>query len=71
MLADPAGEFTKALGADMLFEAPVLGYPRTRRYVMVVDDGVIKAFAAENKGDLQCSRSSDAIKLLESVYGRK
>ncbi|KAI1139251.1 Redoxin-domain-containing protein [Hypoxylon sp. FL0543] len=45
-LADPAGEFTKAL--DLGFEAPALfGDTRAKRYALVVEDGKVKSVHVE------------------------
>ena len=48
MMADPGAKLTRALGmylADAeLMVASHLGYPRCKRFGMVVDDGVIRAF---------------------------
>lgn len=43
-LGDPAAEFTKALGMVLDHPGPmgVLGYPRTKRFSMLVNDGVVK-----------------------------
>lgn len=47
MLGDPSGGFTRAMG--MQFDAPPAGFHgRSRRYAMVVDDGVIASFQAED-----------------------
>ena len=46
MLADSAGELTKALGLD--FDAPVVGfYGRTVRHSMLVEDRVVKILRFE------------------------
>lgn len=46
MLADSAGELTKALGLD--FDAPVVGfYGRTTRHSMLVEDGIVKILRFE------------------------
>jgi len=40
IMADPASEFTKAIGMD--FSVPDMGFfDRSRRYAMVVEDGVV------------------------------
>ncbi|OTA80247.1 hypothetical protein M434DRAFT_401851 [Hypoxylon sp. CO27-5] len=45
-LADPAGEFTKAL--DLGFEAPALfGDTRAKRYALVVENGKVKSVHVE------------------------
>lgn len=47
MLGDPGSEFTKAMG--MNFTAPPVGfYDRSRRYAMVVEDGVIRTLQVED-----------------------
>lgn len=61
MLADPAAAFTKALelGADL----PPLGGLRSKRYSMVLEDGVVKSLNVEPDGTgLSCSLA-DKIKL--------
>lgn len=46
LLADPASEFTKALG--LAFDAPVVGFhDRTVRHAMVVNDGVVEVLQIE------------------------
>ena len=45
MLADPAAEYTKAIGLQV--EAGSLGGTRSKRYSMVVEDGVVKALNLE------------------------
>lgn len=54
MLADPAGEFTDAL--ELGVDLPVLGGKRSKRYSMVLEDGVVKELNVEpdNTG-LSCS----------------
>jgi peroxiredoxin len=46
-LADGAGEFAKALGLDMDMSAGGMGV-RSKRYSMVVEDGVVKALNVED-----------------------
>jgi len=47
MLADPSGGFIKALGLD--FDAPPVGfYGRSRRFAMLVDDGVVEVIQVED-----------------------
>ncbi|XP_057677860.1 peroxiredoxin-5, mitochondrial [Corythoichthys intestinalis] len=58
MLADPTGEFTKAV--DLLLESDqivqVLGNKRSKRYAMLVEDGVVKKINVEPDGTgLTCS----------------
>lgn len=55
MLADPAGEFTKAIG--MNFDVPAAGLlNRSNRYAMLVEDGVVKVLQQEEQNG-QCSVS--------------
>ncbi|XP_030602602.1 peroxiredoxin-5, mitochondrial [Archocentrus centrarchus] len=58
MLADPTGAFTKAV--DLLLESDqivqVLGNKRSKRYSMLVEDGVVKKINVEPDGTgLTCS----------------
>ena len=46
-VADAGGDFTRALGLD--FDAPPVGlHGRSKRYAMLVDDGVVKVLNVEN-----------------------
>jgi glutaredoxin/glutathione-dependent peroxiredoxin len=46
MLSDASSEFTKAIGMD--FDAPPAGLvARSKRYAMMVDDGVVTVFHPE------------------------
>ncbi len=57
MLADPQAAFTKALGLDV--QAPNLGGTRSKRYSMIIEDGVVKALNVEPDGfGLTCSLSN-------------
>lgn len=57
MLADPAGAFTQAVGLDV--HAAGLGGLRSKRYSMVIEDGVVKALNVEPDGfGLTCSLSN-------------
>ncbi|XP_069675192.1 peroxiredoxin-5, mitochondrial [Periplaneta americana] len=61
MLADPNAAFTKAL--DLTTDLPPLGGIRSKRYSMVVEDGVVKSVNVEPDGTgLTCSLA-DKIKL--------
>ncbi|MEQ1505822.1 MAG: peroxiredoxin [Myxococcota bacterium] len=54
MLADPTGAFTRALGLDV--DAPALGGVRSKRYAMVVENGVVTHLDVEPDGfGLTCS----------------
>ncbi len=51
MLADPAAEFTRAVGME--FSAPATGMlDRSRRYAMLVEDGVVTVLHVEEKRGL-------------------
>ncbi len=52
MLADGAGVFTKAVGLD--FEVPGMGL-RSKRYSMIVEDGVVKQLNVEAPGEFKVS----------------
>lgn len=61
MLADPKAEFTKAV--DLSVELPPLGGLRSKRYSMVVENGVVKELNVEPDGTgLSCSLA-DKLKL--------
>lgn len=54
MLADPNAELTKAL--ELQTDLPPLGGIRSKRYSMVIEDGVIKSLNVEPDGTgLTCS----------------
>lgn len=55
MLADPESAFTKALGLD--FSAPPVGLiARSKRYSMLIEDGVVKVLNVEDApGEAVCS----------------
>lgn len=54
MLADPNGTFTKAV--DLGLDLPPLGGFRSKRYSMVIEDGVVTALNVEADGTgLSCS----------------
>jgi len=64
MLADTQGALTQALDLEVDLAA-VLGTKRSKRYAMLVDDGVIKAIDVEPDGTgLTCSLSNNFIKNL-------
>ena len=58
MLSDGNAEFTRALGLDFDGSAVGLG-TRSKRYAMVVDDGVVKALMVED-APAQAEKSSAA-----------
>ena len=56
MLSDGNAEFTRALGLDFDGSAVGLG-TRSKRYAMIVDDGVVKALMVED-APAQAEKSS-------------
>jgi 2-Cys peroxiredoxin 5 len=63
MLADPQGAFAKAVGLDV--QAPNLGGIRSKRYSMLIEDGVVKALNVEPDGfGLTCSLSNTLLDAL-------
>ena len=54
MIADPAGDFTKAVGLEMDASKFGLGL-RSQRYSMIVDDGVVKELNVEEGGEFRVS----------------
>ena len=63
LLADGNGDFTKALGLEMDGSKFGMG-PRSQRYSMVVEDGVVKSLNVEEGGEF---RVSSADYLLEQL----
>lgn len=63
MMADGAGEFTKALGMELDLSARGIGV-RSQRYSMLIDDGVVKTLNVEGPGKLEVS---DAATMLSQV----
>ena len=63
MMADGSGEFTKKLGLELDLTARGLGV-RSDRYVMVVDNGVVKHLAVEGPGKFEVSDAASALKAL-------
>lgn len=62
MLADPSAAFTKAV--DLSLELAPLGGTRSKRYSMVIENGVVKTLNVEPDGTgLSCSLA-DRIKLV-------
>jgi peroxiredoxin len=59
MLADGNGDLTRALGLEMDATGYGMG-KRSKRYAMVVDNGVVKAVAVEQPGQFEVS-SAEAI----------
>lgn len=63
MLADGSAEFTKAIGLDDDRTANGMGI-RSRRYAMLVEDGVVKALNVEQPGEFKVSDAETILKLL-------
>lgn len=63
MMADGNAAFTKALGLDMDMTARGMGI-RSRRYSMLIDDGVVKQLNVEEAGKFDVS---DATTMLSQV----
>ena len=60
MLADPQGHFTQAVGLDV--NATGLGGLRSKRYSMIIDDGVVTTLNVEPDGfGLTCSLAKELI----------
>ncbi|MEP3275364.1 MAG: peroxiredoxin [Stappiaceae bacterium] len=63
-LADGNCEFTKAIGMDIYLDAPGFGI-RSKRYAMIVDDGVVKSInLEENPGQATVSGAAAVLELL-------
>ena len=63
MLADPDGDFTRA--ADMEFDLTARGLgKRSKRYAIVVEDGVVTAVNAEEGGGLSISSAESILEVL-------
>lgn len=59
-LGDADGSFTKAIGMD--FDAPPVGlFGRSKRYAMVVEDGVVKTLHAEESPGVCETSGGEAI----------
>ncbi len=63
MLADGSGEFTKAIGQELDLVAKGLGI-RSRRYAMIIEDGVVKYQALEEGGKLEVSTAENILEKL-------
>ena len=60
MLSDADGQFTKALGLN--FDAPPVGFhSRSRRYTMLVEDGVVRTVSVEDSPGVCDVSSGDAL----------
>lgn len=54
MMADGSGEFTKALGLELDLSARGMGV-RSKRYAMLVEDGVVRSLDVEAPGKFEVS----------------
>ena len=63
MMADGGAEFTKAVGMELDLSARGLGV-RSKRYSMLVEDGIVKTLNIEAPGDMDVS---SAFTMLEQV----
>ncbi|XP_019187021.1 PREDICTED: peroxiredoxin-2E-1, chloroplastic [Ipomoea nil] len=65
LLSDGNGEFTKAIGCELdLTDKPVGLGVRSRRYAMLVEDGVVKVLNLEEGGAFTSSSAEDMLKAL-------
>jgi peroxiredoxin len=63
MLADGNADFTKAMGLELDARGNGMGI-RSRRYAMIVDDGVIKKLNVEEPGAFDVSSAESMLKAL-------
>lgn len=63
MLADGNGDLTRALGLEMDATGYGMG-KRSKRYAMLVDDGVVKWIAVEQSGQFEVSSAEAVLKAL-------
>ena len=63
MIADGAARFTQALGMDQDMSARDFGV-RSRRFAMVVDDGVVVDVAVEEAGEFEVSKAESVLSRL-------
>jgi len=60
MLSDGNADFTRAIGMDVALTGPFLG-TRSKRYAMVVEDGVVKELMVEDNPGAVAVSGADAI----------
>ena len=63
MMGDGAAQWTKALGLELDLTARGMGV-RSQRYLMIVDNGVVKHLAVEAAGKFEVSDAASALKAL-------
>src|SRR6185312_14420007 len=66
MLADGNGDFTKAIGLELDASRFGMG-PRSQRYSMVVQDGVVKELNVEEGGEFRVSSADYMLAQLENA----
>ncbi|KAJ0475345.1 putative thioredoxin-dependent peroxiredoxin [Helianthus annuus] len=65
LLSDGNGDFTKAIGCEMdLSDNPIGLGVRSRRYAMLVEDGVVKVLNLEEGGAFTASSAEDMLAVL-------
>lgn len=63
MLADPTGDFTKAVDMQLTDLVPVLGNVRSKRYSLLIENGKVKYVNVEPDGKgLTCSLAPEILK---------
>ena len=74
-LGDPGSELTRALGVVLDHPGPMgkLGNPRSKRFAMYLDDGVVKVFNISERDDDPAGddypESSCADAMIEAITG--
>mgnify|MGYP000141181507 FL=1 len=63
MLADGAGDFSKAIGLDA--ETGIFGGVRSRRYAMIVNDGIVTHLNVEQPKAFEVSDAETMLSLLD------
>ena len=63
MLADGSGQLTRAMGVELDLSDKGLGI-RSRRYAMLLEDGIIKVLRLEEGGALTVSSADDILAAL-------
>jgi peroxiredoxin len=65
MLADGNGEFAKAVGLELDLTAAGMG-PRSQRYSMIVEDGVVKSLNVETERGVNVSGAETILQQLKA-----
>jgi len=66
MCGDGSGDFTRTLGCELDLMDKGLGV-RSRRYAMIVKDGVVEYIEMERGGAFTRSRAEDVLRVLEKI----